>query len=135
MSAGRLRGLQITMALFGVILVLEGGLDIALPVQRAEGMGLAQCAQSAQLPMTILGATWLLCGGWLLAAVRDPLRHLDAVKLALAFPLVLLLALVGAVLRGYIAFQQIAVDIGFDVLFFVLFLVFFPRGAALTRPG
>jgi hypothetical protein len=39
---------------------------------------------------------------------------------------VLLVTLVGAALRGDVAFGKIAVDIAFDALFIVLFLVFYP---------
>lgn len=124
-----LRGLKVTMVVFGAILGIEGILDIVLPVQRAAGMGLGECAAHAQLPMAVLGATWLAVGAWTIAAARDPLRHLNWVRFALTFPIVLLLTLVGAALRGDVAFRQIAVDIGFDVLFAMLFLVFYPRGA------
>lgn len=123
-----LRGLKITMVVFGAVLGIEGILDIALPMQRAAGMGLGQCASQAQLPMAVLGATWLVAGVWTIVAARDPLRHLNWVKFALTLPLVLLLALAGAALRGDVAFRQVAVDIGFDALFVVLFAVFFPRG-------
>ena len=130
-----LRGLKITMVVFGAILGIEGVLDIALPVQRAAGMGLGECASLAQLPMTVLGATWLVAGAWTIAGARDPLRHLNWVKFALTFPLVLLLALTGAALRGGVAFRQVAVDIVVDALFVVLFIVFFPRGERASTPG
>jgi hypothetical protein len=123
------RGLEVTMAVFGAILCIEGTLDIALPEARAVGMGLDGCASHAQLPMAILGATWLAAGAWIVAGARDPIRHLDRVKFALAFPIVLLLTLTGAALRGHVAFSQVAIDMGFDALFAVLFFVFYPRGA------
>jgi hypothetical protein len=115
------------MVVFGAILAIEGILDIALPVQRAAGMGLGQCASQAQLPMAILGATWLVAGVWTIVGARDPLRHLNWVKFALTFPFVLLMALAGAALRGDVPFRQVAIDIVFDALFVVLFIVFFPR--------
>jgi hypothetical protein len=135
-----LRGLKVTMVVFGAVVCIEGILDIALPVQRAAGMGLDQCAAHAQLPMVVLGATWLVGGAWTIAAARDPLRHLNWVKFALTFPLVLLLALTGAALRGDVAFRQVVIDIAFDAFFVVLFIVFFPRRqrastSRVTGPG
>lgn len=130
-----MRGLKVTLVVFGAILCIEGILDIALPVQRAAGMGLGQCASQARLPMAILGATWLVAGGWTIAAARDPLRNLNSVKFALTLPLALLLALAGAALRGDVAFRQVAIDIGFDALFLALFIVFFPRGERASAPG
>jgi hypothetical protein len=132
-----LRGLKITMFVFGAILAVEGILDIAAPVQRAQGMGLGECAAHAQMPMAILGATWLVAGIWTIIGARDPMRHLSTVKLALSLPLVLLLALLGLALRGDVALQDVAIDIAADALFFVLFLVFYPRqpnSDALARP-
>ena len=125
-----LRGLKTTMFVFGAILVLEGGLDIALPAQRAAGLGLGECASQSHLAMAVLGATWIAAGVWTLVAARDPLRHLQLVKLALTLSLALLLALLSTVLRGDIPLRQVAVDLGFDALFAVLFLVFYPRGSA-----
>jgi hypothetical protein len=55
-------------------------------------------------------------------------RHLNWVKFAITFPLALLMALAGAVLRGAVPLRQVAVDITFDALFVVLFCVFYPRG-------
>lgn len=124
-----LRTLKITLAVFGAVLAIEGILDIVLPVPRAAGMGLGDSASHAQLAMAILGATWLAAGLWIIIAARDPLRHLNWVKFALTLPLVLLLTLTGAALRGHVAFRQVAIDIVFNVIFFVLFLVFYPRGA------
>ncbi len=117
------------MAVFGAVLSIEGILDIVLPVPRAAGMGLGDSASHAQLAMAILGATWLAAGLWIIIASRDPLRHRNWVKFALTLPLVLLFALTGAVLRGHVAFRQVAIDIIVNVIFIVLFLVFYPRGA------
>jgi len=126
---GMLRWLKITMVVFGAILALEGILDLALPVQRAAGMGLGECASHAQLPMAVLGATWIVVGTWTIVAARDPSRHLNWVKFAVTFPLVLLLALAAAALRGDVALRQVAIDIVVDGLFVALFIAFYPRVA------
>lgn len=127
-----LRTLKITMAVFGAVLAIEGILDIVLPGPRAAGIGLGDCASRAPLALAILGTTWLVAGLWIMIAARDPLRHLLWVKFALTLPLGLLLALAGTALRGHVAFRQIAVDIVFNAIFFVLFLVLYPRGARAT---
>jgi hypothetical protein len=63
-----MRGLKITMAVFGAILAIEGILDMTLPVQRAAGMALGECASHPQLPIEILGATWC----WRLPSIGAP---------------------------------------------------------------
>jgi hypothetical protein len=129
-----LRGLKVTMIVFGAIVAVEGLLDVVLPVQRAAAMGLGPCASQAQLPMTVLGATWLIAGVWIVAGARDPVRYLNTVRFSLAFPLLLALALLGAALRGHVPLRQVAFEIALDALFVVLFVVFYPRGKA-TSPS
>ncbi len=121
------RALRITLIIFGAILCIEGVLDMVLPVQRAAGMALGQCASQAQLAVAILGATWIAAGAWTIAAARDPLRHLDWVRFALTLAVMLILALSGAVLRGNVAFRAVAIDIGVNALFVALLLAFYPR--------
>ena len=91
------------MVILGAILCVEGVLDMVFPVQRAAGMGLGQCASQAQLPVALLGATWIAAGAWTIAGARDPLRHLNWVRFTLTLAVMLILALLGAVLRGNVA--------------------------------
>ncbi len=121
------RGLKVTMIIFGVILCVEGVLDMVLPVQRAAGMGLGQCAPEAQMPVAILGATWIAAGAWTIAGARDPLRHLEWVRFSLTLAVMLILALSGAVVRGNVEFRAVAVDVGVNALFVALLLAFYPR--------
>lgn len=122
-----MRKLKAMMIVFGAILAIEGLLDLVFPVQRAAGMGLGPCAEHAQLPMAVLGATWLVAGVWSIASARDPLRHLNWVKFVLTLPLALMLGLLLAVLRGDVAGRQVAVDIAVDAFFVLAFVAFYPR--------
>jgi hypothetical protein len=122
-----LRGLKITMIVFGAVLVIEGILDIAFPTQRAAGMGLGECAAQATLPMFVLGASWVAAGAWTVAAGLDPLRNLSWVKFALTLPSALLVVLLLAAALGKVPLAKIAVDLVFDALFITLTLVFYPR--------
>ncbi len=121
------RGLKVTMIVMGAVLCIEGILDMALPAQRAAGMGLGQCASHAQLPVALLGETWIAAGAWTIAAAREPLRHLNWVRFTLTLAVLLIVALSGAVLRGNVAFQAVAIDIAANALFVALLLVFYPR--------
>ncbi|MBV9946748.1 MAG: hypothetical protein JOZ69_07870 [Myxococcales bacterium] len=91
------------------------------------GMGMEDCASHARLPMEILGSTWLVLGVWTLIASREPLAHLNWVRFAVSFPFVLLFALLASALKGDVPLRLVAPDLGFNVLFVVLFIVFFPR--------
>ena len=123
----RLRKLKITLILLGGVLLVEGGLDVAMPAHRAAGIGLARCGSDARFALAILGATWIALGGWIVAAARDPLRHLNCVKLAITLPLVLSAALIASVLRGDAAFREVAGEIAFNALFATLLVLFLPR--------
>lgn len=125
-----MRKLKITMTVFGAILALEGILDVALPIERAAGMGLGTCAQQAVLPVIVLGATWFVLGAWLIVAARDPSRHLSWVKFAISLPLALMLGLGLVALRGAVAVRQIALELALNALFVVLLLAFYPRERA-----
>ncbi len=127
--------LKVTMTIFGAILLIEGLLDLLFPIQRAVGMGLGPCAQHAQLPMAVLGATWLVAGAWTVISARDPQRHLNWVKFALTLPLALMLGLLIAVARGDIALRKVAIDIVFDALVVLLFVAFFPRKKTMSPPA
>jgi len=121
------RALKIAMFLFGAVLALEGTLDIVLPEQRAKMLGLADAAEHAQLPMAILGATWIASGLWVIVAAGDPRRHLDCLKFAITLPALLFAALAYSALRGCVAFGQVSIDLAFDALFVLVFLALYPR--------
>jgi hypothetical protein len=127
------RRFQITMAIFGAILGIEGILDMAIPVARAAGMGLGLCAEQAQLAMSVLGATWLVVGAGIILAARNPSRNYGWVNFVVALPIALILGLVLAALRGGVAIRQIALELGLNALFVMLLITFFPRSS--TRPN
>ena len=118
-----LRALKIVMALFGGVLAIEGLLDLIVPGQRAVGLGLERCIEYAPMAMAVLGATWIALGIFILSAARNPLQNISWVRLCAAMPVVLMGALVLTVVRSAATWTQIAPDVGFDVLFAVLFLV------------
>lgn len=125
--------LKITMAVFGAILGIEGLLDLTFPIQRAAGLGLKACATQAQLALTVLGATWLVVGGWIIAAACDPVRHRSWVHFVITMPVALMLALLLAAARGSVAIREIAVEMALNGVFLLLFIAFLPRSAAKTN--
>lgn len=121
------RALKVIMTVFGLVLILEGLLDIVVPEQRASIMGSGGSSSSAMFYMTILGATWVAAGFWVMAAGRDPSRHLNWVKFVITLPVLLLLALIFSIVRGYVSFDQVAVDLVSDAVFALSLLALYPR--------
>ncbi len=121
------RALKVIMVFFGLVLILEGLLDIVMPEQRASIIGSSGSAGSTMFYMTILGATWVAAGFWVMAAGRDPSRHLDWVKFVITLPVLLLLVLIFSIVRGYVSFDQVAIDLVLDAVFALSLLALYPR--------
>jgi hypothetical protein len=117
------RLLQVVLALFAIALTLEGLLDLALPIERAQGLGLGDRASQAQLAMEILGATWFAAGICTLAILRDPAAHPSWLRFLVVLPLSLVVALGIAVVRGHARFADVAIDLVVDVVFATLIAV------------
>ena len=120
------RALKIIMIIFGLVLVLEGLLDIVIPDKRASFIGSGGSARSVMFYMTILGATWVAAGFWVMAAGRNPSRHINWVKFAITLPILLSIVLVFSIVRGYVGLEQVAIDLVLDVAFALAFLALYP---------
>jgi uncharacterized protein YjeT (DUF2065 family) len=118
------KALKVVMIIFGLVLVLEGLLDIAIPGQRASAIGPG--GSSVMFFMTILGATWVAAGFWVVAAGRNPARHINWVKFAITLPVLLSIVLVFSIVRGYVGLDQVAIDLVLDAAFALTFLALYP---------
>lgn len=124
------KALKVITVTLGIILVTEGLLDIAIPEQRLGLMGTGENASYVMAYMTILGATWVAAGIWVVAAGRSPLRHIGSMKFVIALPLLLAFALTYSTIKGYVAFEQVAIDLVVDIAFALVLFVLYPRRAA-----
>ncbi|MBN1855628.1 MAG: hypothetical protein JW846_01585 [Dehalococcoidia bacterium] len=123
--------LKVITVTLGIILIAEGLLDIVMPEQRLSLMGTGENASHVLAYMTILGATWVAAGIWVVVAGRDPLRHIDSMKFVITLPLLLAFALAYSTIKGYVTFDQVAVDLVVDILFALVLFVLYPRRAAI----
>ncbi|MGE0787283.1 MAG: hypothetical protein AB7S26_16545 [Sandaracinaceae bacterium] len=125
MTAGALRrrALQVALALFGLVLCVEGLLDVIEPVTRARALGLGASASRAGLPMSILGGTWVAIGIATLTTVRRPAAHRGWTKFLAALACALILTLGQAIARGYARLDDLAVDLVVDAVFATAFLL------------
>ncbi len=124
-----IRALKVIMVILGLILVLEGLADIAMPAQRAQLMGPVENSRVVEFYLTVLGATWVAAGLWAVAAARDPLRHVSWIKFAITLLVLLSGALLYSAARGYVSFGQVAIEVGLDVVLAAALFAFYPRRA------
>jgi hypothetical protein len=113
--------LKLTMFLFGVVLVIEGVLDLVVPGQRAKLVGLSDSSHPA-LVLSILGATWVSAGAWIIVGATDPKRHRALLGLAMTLPALLILGLTICARRGGVAFGEISVDLIVNAAFLAALL-------------
>jgi uncharacterized protein YjeT (DUF2065 family) len=114
--------LKLTMFLFGLVLVIEGLLDLVIPEQRAKLVGLSDASHPA-LVLSILGATWIAAGAWIMVGARDPQRHRALLGLAISLTALLLIALFICAQRGGVPFGEIRVDLFVNAAFLAVLLV------------
>jgi hypothetical protein len=120
------RALRVTMTVYGAILVLFGLGLIFMPDQIAGIGGITDIPSYGKWTMAVLGATFVAACVWVIAAGRDPLQHIYWVKFVITLPFLLLVINIYSIIRGYISFSHVAACIALDVIFAVLFLVFYP---------
>ncbi len=120
------KALKVIMVIFGFVLILEGLLDIIVPNQRASIIETSNSTGSVMFYMTILGATWAAAGFWVVAASRDPSRHINWVKFVITLPVLLSVVLIISIIRGYVTFDQVVIDLVLDAVFAISFLALYP---------
>lgn len=134
-----IRAVKVIMAIFGSVLILEGLLDVVMPAQRASMFEPGGSSASVLFYMTILGATWVAAGIWVVAASRDPARHVSAVKFVITLPTLLSMALIFSILRGYVGLGQVIIELALDAFFALSLLALYPwrrrSGAGLAGAG
>jgi hypothetical protein len=80
----------------------------------------------------IIGAMFIAIGVWVIAAGRDPLRHINWVKFVITVSLLAVVVSAHSILVGYVDFNQVAGSIIFDGIFAVALLALYPWRAART---
>ena len=120
------KGLQITMILWAAIGILFGLAFLFSP-----GLFVAAVAQQ-KMPavmtffLALLGNVYILTGIFVLLAVRDPLKHILWVQMAMAGSLLDLLAALYFIIGGFVLFSQAGITVILNIILLVGFLVFYP---------
>ena len=125
-----IKALKVTMIVWGIIGILFGLAFIFAPVQLGDMFGFEHGPESTLYLLGLLGACLIAPSVFLIAAARDPLRHIYWVKFALLGCLLSLAIALYSLVQGFVTFSQVGMDIIMFAVFAAAFLVFYPWRAA-----
>ena len=121
-----IRALKVALIVWGVLHILLGLALIVAPYQAASMMGFAELADFGVYIAALWGASLIAASVWLIAAGRDPLRHITWVKFVILLSILGLVVQLYSIVRGAADFSQAGTGIIIDAVFAAAFLVFYP---------
>ncbi len=124
------RALKVTMIVYGVIGILFGLAYIFVPRELGDMFGYEHGPAYVPYMLASLGGCFIAASVFIIAAARDPLRHISWVKFAILLSVLLLVTGLYSVIQGYVDFGQAGMGIILHAVFAAAFLVFYPWRAA-----
>ena len=125
-----IKALKVTMIVYAAIGILFGLAYIFVPQQLGQMMGYEQGPPYIMYMMAGLGACIIAPSVFLIAAARDPIRHIYWVKFAILWSALVMIIALYSTIRGYVGFDKTGMEIIMKAIFLVAFLVFYPWRAA-----
>ena len=125
-----IRALKVTMIVYGVLGILCGGLYVVIPRQLDVMFGYELGPAYIAAMEVTLGMCFIAACVFLIAAARDPLRHIYWVKYAILFAILMVVADLYSVIQGYVDFGQAVWGIILHAVFAAALLAFYPWRAA-----
>jgi hypothetical protein len=123
-----LKALKVIMIIFGAVLIIKGLQDVILPGMMIKALGLEEPPLYLYQIKTVMGASMIAVGVWIIIAMRDLLRNIIWVKFAITRCVLGVAAYVYSIIQGYVSFSGCAMFLIIDAIFAVLFLAFYPWG-------
>lgn len=125
-----IRGLKVAMVFWAVVWILMGLAFIFIPDQFLAMMGVEGATGFELFSMAQTGVSLIAISVFLILAARDPLRHINWVKLAILWCLLAVVIDLYASIRGNVDFSQIGVGMTLDAIAALSFLALYPYRAA-----
>jgi hypothetical protein len=122
-----IKGLKIVMIIWGAIGILAGLAHIFSLNQLADWAGIERGPAYMPWLGVQIGVSWIVpCVFVIIAAVRDPLKHIMWVQFAIAEAVLLLAADVYSTIRGFVTFSQVGGSIIIFAVIAVALLALYP---------
>jgi hypothetical protein len=127
-----IRGLKIALIVYGVLGIIFGLAFIFVPYELGQLLGYEGGPDYVPHFLALLGGCYIAASVFIIAAARDPLRHISWVKFAILLSALLLVTELYSIAQGYVDFGQAGMGIIIDGVFAVAFLALYPWRAART---
>ena len=128
-----IRGLKITMVAYGIMGIMTGLAFIFIPRQLGEILGFAKGPDFLSVLCAMLGASFIASSVFLIAAGKDPLRHIYWARSAILLALLMIAVLLFSFFRGLLDIRQAAMVIPMHAVFAIALIIFYPwRGRTKT---
>lgn len=119
------------MAAYGIMGIMTGLAFIFIPRQLGEILGFAKGPAFLSVLCAMLGVSFISSSVFLIAAGKDPLRHIYWARSAIVLALLMIAVLLSSLFRGLIDIRQAAMVVPMHAVFAIALLVFYPwRGNA-----
>ncbi len=126
-----IRALKVVMIIGAAIWILLGLALVFAPEQLGAMMGFAKGPEWSPYLHALLGVCYIAGGAFVIvAAVRDPLKHIMWVQFAIVGAILALAVEVYSMMRGFVTFEQVGTGIIIDAVFFVALMALYPWRAA-----
>ena len=120
------KALKVVLIIYGVVEILFGLGFILFPQKLTEMFGFEKGPDYVQYILALLGFTLIAISVFLIAAARDPLRHISWVKFGILWAITGVIGGLYAVIRNYVDFGQAGMQIVMDAVLAVALLIFYP---------
>jgi len=125
-----IKALKVVLIVYGVMGILFGLAFIFVPYELGDILGFEHGSDYVPYFLAALGGCFIAPSVFIIAAARDPLRHISWVKFAILWSVLCLVTGLYSVIQGYVDFGQAGMGIIIDAVFAAAFLVFYPWRAA-----
>jgi hypothetical protein len=121
------KGLKVVMIIWAAVAILIGLAYIFIPRQLGEMGGFEKGPAWVAYILALLGVCFIATGVFVIvAAVRDPLKHIKWVQFAITVAILLVVVAASSIMRGLVTFSQEGPLLIFNAVFAVAFLALYP---------
>jgi len=126
-----IKALRVVMIVWAAIAILVGLAYIFFPSQLGEMGGFEKGPAWVHYILALLGICYIAAGAFVIvAAVRDPLKHIMWVQFAIAVAILIVVVAAYSIMRGFVTFEQEGMLLVFNAVFAVALLALYPYRAA-----
>jgi hypothetical protein len=121
-----IKGLKVVMIVWSVIAILFGLGFVFAPGQLCSMFGFENPAPYVPYFLALLGIAYIVVGFFVIVAVRNPLKHIMWVQLAIAWSILDAVSALSYMIKGNVSFSQAGMVPILNGVLTVAFLIFYP---------